>query len=586
MARETLKAAASEKTGVPVGKLKTSDGAVHLPDGTRLPYTELAEAAAAIEPVQEVSLRKPTEWRLIGKSMQRLDIVPKSTGTLKYGIDLTVPDMVHAAVRMSPRRSGLESYDARAAESMRGVLGVFSITNGVGVVADNTWRAFRAAAAIRCDWGPARYPKEMDAHWQAVRDSFSDDRLDSTWRDDGDVDDALRQGSVIEAEYHAPYVAHQPLEPLCAIVRVTDERIDVWTATQFPRFVQSHVAEITGHEVSDVHLHNQWVGGSFGHRLEHEHVKQAAELAVQLKGRPVKLTYSREEDFAQDFPRHLAICRARGVIADGRVETCDIGVAMPSVVGSQMARLGLPALGPDLQIAAGAWNAPYAIPNFRMNAYRAPELAPTSAWRSVGASTNGFFAEAFLDEMIHAAGADPLEERLRLRLVNDDVARRVLERVGEMSGWGSALGPDRGRGLALVESFGVPCAQVIEVTATDRGIRIDRVYVAADVGRVIDPINFDNHVKGAVVWGLGHAMNCEITYSDGMAQELNYHAHEGMRLYQCPEIEVAGLENARHIRGIGEPPVPPAAPALASAIFAATGRRLREMPFNRHVDFV
>ena len=424
----------------------------------------------------------------------------------------------------------------------------------------------------------------MDEHWQAVRDSFSNAHLDKTWRDDGNVDDALQNGDVIEAEYRAPYVAHQPLEPLCAIVHVTDERVDVWTATQFPRFVESHVAEITGHDVGDVYLHNQWVGGSFGHRLEHEHVKQAAELAVEMKGRPVKLTYTREEDFAQDFPRHLAMCRGRGVVKDGRVETYDIGVAMPSVLHSQMARLGMATSGPDGQMSAGAWNAPYAIPNFRMNAYLVPELAPTSSWRSVGASTNGFFAEAFLDEMIHAAGADPLEERLRL--VNDDVAHQVLERVGEMSNWGSELGPKRARGVALVNSFGVPCAEVIDVTATERGIRIDRVYVAADVGRIIDPINFDNHVKGAVVWGLGHAMNCEITYSDGKAQQLNYHAHEGLRLHQCPEIEVAGLENGEHIRGIGEPPVPPAAPALANAIFAATGQRLREMPFHKHIDFV
>ena len=585
VARETLKAAASAQSGVPVEELTTSNGAVHLPDGTTLAYTELAAAAADIEPVQNVTLREPNEWRLIGKPMQRLDIVPKSTGTLKYGIDVVLPDMVHATVKMSPRRGALSSFDASKAESMRGVVGVHEIKGGLAVVADNTWRAFRAADAIECTWGPGPYPAEMDEHWDALRDSFDEAHLDRTWREDGDVAlDSVDSDDVVEAEYYAPYVAHQPLEPLCLIIHATDERIDVWTASQFPRFIESHVAEITGYDVGDVYLHNQWVGGSFGHRLEHEHVKQAAEVAIAEKGRPVKLTYSREEDFAQDFPRQLAMCRGRGAVRDGRVVTYDIGIAMPTVMGSQMARLGMATMGPDGQMSAGAWNAPYAIPNFRMNAYLAPELAPISSWRSVGASTNGFFAEAFLDELIHAAGADPLEERLRL--VNDDIARHVLERVGEMSSWGGELGDDRGRGVALVNSFGVPCAQVVEVTRTDRGTRIDRVFVAADVGRIIDPINFDNHVKGGVIWGLGHAMNCEITYSDGMAQQLNYHAHDGMRLYQCPEIEVAGLENSHEIRGIGEPPVPPAAPALASAIFSVTGQRLREMPFQKHVNFV
>jgi isoquinoline 1-oxidoreductase subunit beta len=186
--------------------------------------------------------------------------------------------------------------------------------------------------------------------------------------------------------------------------------------------------------------------------------------------------------------------------------------------------------------------------------------------------------------LIHAAGADPMQERLRL--TNHAVARRVLEAVAEMSNWkGAKLGEGRGRGVAFVESFGVPCAEVIEVTQTPDGVRIDKVWVALDVGKVVDPVNFDNQVKGGVVWGLGHAMNCEITYADGKAQQTNYHAYEGMRLYQCPAIDVRGLEHGAKVRGAGEPPVPPAAPALANAIFAATGKRLREMPFNKYIRF-
>ena len=424
----------------------------------------------------------------------------------------------------------------------------------------------------------------MSAHWSEVTASFIDDRLDKKWRDDGDVAAALKEGERIEAEYRAPYVAHQPLEPLNAIVKVADGQVEVWSGHQMPRFLQQKVARTAGVDDENVVFHNQYSGGSFGHRLELEHLTQATEIAKQLPGTPVKLTYTREEDFAHDFPRQIGMARGAGSVVDGQVNCIDLQVATVSASSSQMARLGQPAPGPDGQIAAGAWNLPYAIPNFRMRAYRVPELAPTSSWRSVGASTQGFFADCFLDELIHAAGADPLEERLRL--VNRAESRKVLEAAAEMSDWGTDLGPNRGRGVAFIDSFGVPVAEIVEVTNTENGIKIDKVYVAADVGTVVDPISFDNQVKGAVVWGLGHAMNCEITYADGMAQQPNYHAHQAMRMHQCPEIQVRGLELASKIRGIGEPPVPPAAPALANAIFAATGQRLREMPFNKFVKFV
>lgn len=585
VARETLKLAASKQTGVPVEQLKTANAAVQLPDGTELKYTELAGIAAGLDPVRDVKLREPSEWRMLGKPMKRLDIVGKSTGTLNYGIDLAVEGMVHAAIKVNPRQGGkLNGYDASAAEQMRGVNKIVEITGGVAVVADNTWRAIQAAEAIEFDWGPAPYPAEQDAHWEAVGNSFTEEHLDSQWRDDGDVETALSGSGVFEAEYRSPYVAHAPLEPLNAIIRVTDAGVEVWTGHQIQRQLQVLVAAITGHEQDQVVLHNQYMGGSFGHRLEFEHIKQATEIANQMRGTPVKLTYSREEDFAHDFPRHISIGRGRGKVSDGKVEAIDLQIASPSVISSQMGRANIPVPGPDSQIAAGSWNNPYDLPNYRMRAYRAPELAPVSSWRSVGAPGAGFEFDCFLDELIHEAGADPMEERIRL--MGHDVSRKVLETAAEMSSWGSKLEAGRGRGVAFVESFGVPTAEVVEVTDTGNGIRIDKVWVVCDVGRVIDPVNFENLVQGGVIYGLGHAMNCEITYSDGMAEQSNYHAHEGMRLYQCPEIIVKGLEYGEKVRGIGEPPVPPAAPALANAIFAATGKRIREMPFNRHIDFV
>lgn len=585
VARETLKAAAAQKSGVNVAKLKTANGAVELPDGSMLSYVELAPIAATLAPVQEVQLRDPSQWRLIGKPVERVDIVAKSTGTLPYGIDFEMDGMLHATVRTNPRRGGaMNGFDASGAKDMRGVHDVLQITGGVAVLADNTWRAFQAADAIDIDWGPAPYPAEMEDHWQALSDSFNEDQLDSRNRDDGDVEAALAGASIIEAEYRAPYLAHAPLEPISATVLVGADRVDVWTGTQIPRFVQKNVAAMTGVDVENVHVHVQMMGGSFGHRLEDRIVKEATEIAIQKPGVPIKLTYSREEDTTHDDPRQIAMARGQGVVKNGKVEAFDLGIAMPSVIASQMGRQGFPTPGPDLQIVAGAWDQPLGIPNYRVSGYRAPELAPVSSWRSVGASTNGFFHDVFLDELIHAAGADPMAERMRLCW--HDPSRKVLEAVAEMSDWGGALAPNTGRGVAFCMSFGVSTAEVIEVTNTDEGIRIDKVWVAAEVGRVVDPVMFENMVQGGVVWALGHAMNSEITYSDGLVDQQNFYDFEGMRHYQTPQIEVRGLENSDEVRGMGEPMVPPAAAALSNAIFAATGQRIREMPMNKFVDFV
>ena len=590
MARETLKLAAAQRTGMAVADLRTADGAVILPDGTRLAYTDLAAEAANVTPVKDTPLRDPSEWRLIGKPVQRTDIVAKSTGTLEFGIDLEFDGMLHAAVRRNPRIGGaMKSYDASAAERMRGVTGIVPVEGGVAVLADNTWRAIRAAEAIEIEWGPAPYPAEMDAHWQAVEDSFTEERLDSTRRDDGDTEAALSalDGTVIKAEYRAPYLAHAPLEPLSAVVLVGPERVDVWAGSQLPIFHRDNVAGVVGVDPEKVHLHNQYCGGSFGLRLEDSHIRTCAEIAMAMPGVPIKLTHSREEDFAQDFPRPLGIGRMRGVARNGKVDTLDLGIAGPGLLASQFGRSpSIPTPpGADGALIQGTWDQPLAIPNFRVRGYRTPldAHAPVSSWRSVGSSANAFFLNSALDEVILAAGGDPLEERLRL--IDDAPSRKTVEAVAEMSGWGTDLGPNRGRGIAFCMSFGAPTAEVVEVTMTADGIRIDKVFVAAEVGIVVDPVNFENQVMGGVIWGLGHAMNCEITYSDGMAEQANYYDFEAMRIHQCPEIHVRGLENGDKVRGIGEPPVPPAAPALAGAIFAATGQRLREMPFNKFIDF-
>lgn len=585
-ARETLKLAASKMSGVPVDALKTAKGAVILPDGSELAYTSLAAQASEIEPVRFVELRGPSEWRLLGKSHGRTDMLPKCTGTLQYGIDFEIENMVHATVKTNPNKgAAMSSFDASQARQMRGVKDVIEITNGVAVVADNTWRAIKAANSITFDWAKADYPMEQAQHWQVLEDAIGKEaHLNAAAREVGNVETA--EGSEVSASYRSPYVAHAPLEPLTATILVTDERVDIWTGHQIQMMVENIVAGITGHDAEDVHLHNMFIGGSFGHRLEFDYVRQAAEIALHLKGTPVKLTYSREEDFLQDFPRHITIGRGIGKHKDGQVTSMNVDICGASVMASQMGRMGLNVAMADTQLHEGAWDYPMLnLQNNRVRSYRVTDLAPTSSWRSVGAAPNVFIYDTMLDETIHAAGADPMLERIRLMGHGQSV--KVLETVAEMCSWtGHKLGPDTGRGVAYGFSFGVPVATVVQVTNTPNGIKLDEVWVAADVGVVIDPNNLDNLATGGTVFGLGHAINCEITYANGVAQQENYYDHEAMRIWQCPPIHFKALENMEKVRGFGEPPIPPAAPALGNAIFAATGQRLREMPFNKFVDFV
>jgi isoquinoline 1-oxidoreductase beta subunit len=586
-AREVLLLAAAQKTGIAKADLKTSNGAIVTPDGRSLSYASLAAAAAKIDPPASVTLKPESEWRYLGKPMPRIDMVAKCTGTAVYGIDLRMPGMVYATVRTNPRLGGgMKHYDAGAAATSKGVLKIVPITGGVGVIADNTWRAFKAANLIKFEWGLAPYPPTSAAMFEKVAASFAPDHKDSRFKNEGDVDAALKGAQVIAQEYKVPYLAHAPLEPMNVVVQLKNGRLDIWTGTQIPLFLLAGAASVSGLRDENIHLHAQISGGSFGRRLEDDYVRQAIELAKAFPGRPIKMTWTREEDMTHDFPRPLGMARMRGAVKDGKVDAYDLSIAYPSVTTSQLGRQNLPIPGPDIAIVAGAWDQPFRIPNYRVTGYRVPELVPVSSWRSVGASGNGFMHDCFLDELIHAAGADPLKERLRLCW--HEPSRKVLEAVGAMSNWGSDPGKGRGRGVAFTLSFGVPVAEVVEVTHTPRGISIDKVFVAVEVGKVLDPVNLENQVQGGVIWGLGHAMNAELTYADGIAQQTNYHAFEGMRLNQTPRIEVRALTNGNEVRGIGEPAVPPAAAALANAIFAATGKRIRELPLNKHkhIEFV
>ena len=585
VARETLKKAAARRANVSIKDLRTQDGHVLMPDGSKLSYAELAPDAAKISPVQKVKLRDPADWKYLGKPFLRTDIVAKSTGTQLYGIDLEFDGMLYATARTNPGLGGdMVSYDSSAAEQMLGVQKVVPLKHGIGVIADNTWRAIKAAESVNVEWGPAPYPATSAEMWRNLENSLGPDFKDVQRRNLGDVENDIEGATRIEAEYRTPHLAHAPLEPMNAVVLYGDNQIEVWTGTQIPRFIQSNIAKAHGLKPKDIIVHVEAMGGSFGRRLEYTYVEQAVEIAKAVAGTHVKMTWSREQDFAQDYPRPMTLARARGMVKDGYVESFDMDLVGASLTSSWMGRLMGPVPGPDPTLTTGADDQPYSIPNYRVTGYRASEMVPISSWRSVAASQNGFNHECFLDELIHAAGADPLEERIRL--CNDPIAKAVLEEAGRLADWaGPQVRPGVARGVAMTKSFGVPTAEIVELEQSRMGLKIAKVWVVADVGKVLDPVNIEAQLFGGVIWGLGHAMNCELTYDNYAPEQTNYHQYEGMRLYQTPEIITKVLENGDSIKGIGEPGVPPAAPALANAVFAITGKRVRELPLYNHVTF-
>jgi len=584
-ARFALVAAAAHKLGLTAAQLKTDNGHVVAPDGRRLSYVELAPAAAKMDLPAEPPLKPRAQWRYLGKSLPRVDMVAKCTGTATFGIDVRLPGMVFATVRMNPAKdAALLKFDATAAKAMRGVLQVVALPGGVGVVANNTWRAFQAAQAVQCDWAEPVYPASTAVMMEAVVASMTEKGRDSRLRDDGNVDQALAGGTVREAEYRVPFLAHATMEPMNAVAWLHDGQLDVWAGLQNPTAARDQAAQLAGLDASQVHVHTTLMGGGFGRRLESDFVVQAVHLAKAMEGHPVKLTWRREEDMTQDFYRPAAVARVRGLAAAKQVHALDVRVASLSVAESNQGRLGLPALGPDPKIIEGAYDQPYGIANYRATAFRTPAGRPVTYTRSVGNSYNGFFIESFIDELAAQEGVDPL--KLRLDLLTHEPSRQVLSAVAAMSGWGQPLAAGRGRGLAFHLCRGVPVAQVMEITVTPQGVKIDQVFVAVDVGTALDPRNLEAQVQSGVVFGLSAAMYGEITFAKGAAEQSNFHNYPVLRMQQAPRIAVKVLESGEPIRGVGETGVPPAAPALANAIFHATGKRLRELPLRKHIEFV
>ena len=578
-------AAASKRLNIPFNELKTINGTVVTRNGKSISYVELAADAAKISLPESPTLKDRKDWRYLGKAMPRVDMVAKCTGTAIFGIDVRQPEMLFATVRLNPAIDApLKSIDTSAAIEMRGVLKIIEIPGGFGVIANNTWRAFQAAEAVKCEWSKPVYRSTTSDFMSAISASFDEKHQDSQLRNDGDVEQLFSENQVLAAEYRVPFLAHATMEPMNAVAWLQGDQLDIWTGTQSPTAARDQAAKLAGLKPSQVRIHVMLMGGGFGRRLESDYVLQAVRLAIAVKGSPVKLTWRREEDMTQDQYRPAAIARMRGVIGRDSVKALDVRIACPSVLESQGGRLGLSIPGPDKLIVDGTYDQPYGIANYRSTGYRTPAILPISSWRSVGNSHNGFFMESFIDEIAAHAGTDPMQ--LRLSLIRHEPSLKVLQAVAEMSGWGQKLGNGRGRGVAFHLAFGAPTAEVIDITMTPDGIKIDKVYIATDVGIALDPRNIEAQLQSAVIFGLSAAIFGQITFKDGAVEQFNFHQYESIRMLQAPAFEVRILESGGRISGVGETGTPPAAPALANAIFNLTGQRHRELPLNKHVRFI
>lgn len=594
-ARETLKAAAAERLGVPASALKTQRGTItHDASGRSLTYGDVALAAAARAPVADVPLRSRSEWRLLGRSQPRTEMRAKVTGAPIFGADVSLPDMVFATVRMNPRLGApMLSLDAAAAQAMPGVIKVVPIETHIGsgfaVIARSTWHAMQAADAVQAEWGGADGASNDSAIWKAL-EATADGRAGSTPRDDGNVErqfaDAPRE-RLLEVEYRVPFLAHACMEPMNATAWLREGRLDVWAPNQAPTLVKSICADAAGVAADKCAVHTTYLGGGFGRRAEIDFALYATKVAAHADGKPVKVIWSREEDMTHDFYRPPALARMRARLGDdGMPAALDMKIATPSIMGSLLPRFypSLSAMGPDKTMVDGAFNQPYSIANYRVAAAKASLPVPVGIWRSVGNSINAYFHECLLDEIAHQGGIDPVEMRLKL-MARWPTAVGVVEKVAAMAGWGAALPEGRARGVAFTASFGSWVAEIVEVAQTDRGIRLEKVWIAADVGTAIDPGNIEAQLVSGAIFGLSAAMNQQVTFADGMVEQSNFHDFDAMRIFQCPQFEVAILESAPNMGGVGEIATPPAAPALANAVFALTGRRVRQLPLSREVTF-
>lgn len=585
VARAMLIETAAKRWAVNPSDCRTEGGhVINNKTGVHIGFGELASDAAKLVPPSDVPLKDPARYSLIGKPVPRQDIPSKTNGSAVFGLDVRLDDMVYAAIAQAPVfGSSTLKVDAAAALSRPGVIKVLTTTRGVVVVANSWWRAKQALAEVKISYKPTPNDKISTTDIAQKFKSELGASKGFSYGTKGDPDEAFdRAEKTIEAQYWAPYLAHTAMEPVNCVARVKDGAVEVWCATQSPSIAKWKASQVAGVDAAKVTLHVPFLGGGFGRRLEVDMVEQAVEIALQTNGRAVKLVWSREEDIQHDVYRPAALSEFRAALdRSGRVTAWSNRVVAQSVGMDSMRRLLTVAATnmPDKNQIEGAFDIPYTFDNVSVRQVRPQMHVPVGSWRSVGHSYNAFFTESFVDELAWAVGQDPYGYRRSL-LGEHPRHLAVLDLAARKADWGQPLPSGRARGIALHESFGSVCAEVVEVSVEGGQVKVHRVVCAIDCGTVVNPDTVEAQMQSSIVYGLSAALFGEITIANGRVEQTNFPSYDALRIAQMPVVETHIVPSTAAPGGVGEPGTPPIAPAVTNAIYALTKKRIRSLPIR------
>ena len=593
-ARMMLVQAAANRWGVPVEECSAAKSIItHSPSGKTLRFGEVVADAAELPAPESVTLKDPSEWKIVGQSVQRLDTVDKVTGKQQYTTDMKMDGMLNAAVKAAPKRGGsLKSFDAEAVSSMPGVKAVVQVDDtSVAVVADYWWQAKTALDALPIEWEDGEGSNFSSSAFEADLDAGLTASETFVGNQAGDVDAAFSNAAqVIEAKYNAPHQNHACMEPMNAIAVWTPEKCEVWCPTQNGEAALAATSEAADLPIQNCEVYKQLLGGGFGRKGASDYISQAVKIAKQMPGTPIKLLWSREEDMEQGFFHPITKAYCQGALdADGNLTGLKIRISGQSILAGIMPQAltdgadmivfqGLLPSGVDARVEDQTIK--YTFPNLLVDhAMRNPPVRP-GFWRGVNANQNAIYLECFMDELAHAAGRDPLEFRRSL-MVDQPKPLAVLNAVAEKAGWGRPAAKGVHRGLAVCKTFASYVAACAEVSVDEQGrLKIHRIVAATDPGYAVNPQQIEAQVAGSFVFGLSALLYGECTIKDGGVEQTNFSDYPSMLIREMPEVEVIVMPSGGFWGGIGEPTIAVAAPAVLNAIFAATGKRIRRIPLK------
>ena len=577
--REMLIAAAADKWKVDASTLKAENGYVLGAGGKKASYGQLADAASKLTPPEKPAMKDPSQFRIVGTRVTRLDTPAKVNGTAVFGMDVKLPGMVYASLAMSPVIGGtVKSFDASKAKGMPGVIDVVQIPDGIAVVASSYWQSRKAREALSIIWddGP-NGNLSTAAMMESTRAAMLAGKGAIPVRPAvGDADSAIERGAkVVKAEYFSQNVSHSPMEPMNFTAHYENGKVLLIGPTQWPDAAQGAVAKTLDVKPENVAVQSTFLGGGFGRRIDIDFIIQAAQISKAVN-KPVKLIWSREDDMTHDFYRPMATLQlASSLGTDGKPMALTFRSASQSITGRIF---GLPPEAPDALMNEAAVM-PYNIPATRYDVVKHDAGLRVGYWRAVSHNMNAFANESFIDELAAAAGQDPLAYRMSL-LQGQPRFLNVLQQASDKSGWGKPLAAGRARGVALMEGYDTYMAQVAEVSMKDGAPMVHKVTVVADLGRMVNPDTVEAQIQSSIIFGLSAALWGEITLDKGRVQQNNFHQYRVMRNNEAPEIEIVLVNSTERSGGIGEPATALIAPAVANAMFAITGKRLRRMPFT------